>query len=177
MSKIKKNILSIAIAIILVMFIAYGINVFYKSPKYDDYCNYTRIVKEPLSFESCEDAGGRWYPDAPEAPKMVDESGNFTVSGWCDLYYECQDEFDNVREVYNRDVFFISLVLGLIAVIIGGVVLKLESVSVGIMGGGILTIIYGTIRYWGDMSDVYRFIILGVVLAILIWMGYKKIKA
>ena len=55
-------------------------------------------------------------------------------------------------------------------------ILKLETVSSGIMGGGVLTIIYGTLRYWGEMSDIIRWILLGVVLALLIWIGYKKVK-
>ena len=81
-----------------------------------------------------------------------------------------------MREIYNRNVFIISVIAGLVCVLIGGVKLKLESVSSGIMGGGVLSIIYGTIRYWGDLADVGRFAILGTVLAILIWIGYRKFK-
>jgi len=185
MSKIKKNILSISIAIILVLFIAYGISTFYKSPKRDDFCEEDISKKQAYSEEECLELGGRWDQSTtrpmPASVKTNDESEieteDVTVEGQCDKDYTCRKEYDDEREIYNRDVFFISLVAGLIALIIGGVVLNLESVSTGIMGGGVLTIIYGTIRYWGDMSDVYRFIILGVVLVVLIWMGYKKLKS
>jgi len=51
----------------------------------------------------------------------------------------------------------------------------MASVSSGLMGGGILAIIYGTMRYWSDLPDFGRFIILGITLIILIWLGYKKI--
>jgi uncharacterized membrane protein len=67
------------------------------------------------------------------------------------------------------------IVLGIMALVIGAF-LKLTSVGSGIMGGGVLTIIYGTIRYWGNMPDYGRFTILGIALAILIWIGYKKFK-
>jgi len=176
MSKIKKNILSISIAIILVLFIAYGIETFYPSPKRDDFCDEELYTKSAETEEECTELGGRWsvYEEGRPAPVRIDEE---TPKEWCDITYYCREEYMDKREIYNRDVFFISLVAGLIALIIGGVVLNLESVSTGIMGGGVLTIIYGTIRYWGDMSDVYRFIILGVVLVVLIWMGYKKLKA
>jgi len=30
-------------------------------------------------------------------------------------------------------------------------------------------------RYWSDLPDFGRFIILGITLIILIWLGYKKI--
>ena len=52
----------------------------------------------------------------------------------------------------------------------------MASVSAGLMGGGVLTILYGVIRYWTDLPDYGRFIILGIILAILIWLGYKRIK-
>lgn len=177
MSKIKKNLLSVAIAIILVLFIAYGINTFYKSPKYDDFCSEEISMKQAYSEEECLELGGKWEQSITRPIEKPIESGEATAEGFCDVQYTCREEYDDAREIYNRDVFFISLVAGLIALIMGGIVLKLESVSIGIMGGGILTIIYGTIRYWGDMSDVYRFIILGVVLGVLIWMGYKKLKS
>jgi len=45
-----------------------------------------------------------------------------------------------------------------------------------LLGGGVLTIIYGTIAYWSELADWARFIILGITLAILIWIGYKKLK-
>lgn len=176
MSKIKKNLLSVAIAIILVLFIAYGINTFYKSPKYDDFCSEDLYKQQAYSEEECLALGGKWDQRTTRPIKVEADSDATTTEGWCDVQYTCREEYDDAREVYNRDVFFISLVAGLIALIVGGIVLKIESVSIGIMGGGILTIIYGTIRYWGDMSDVYRFIILGVVLGVLIWMGYKKLK-
>jgi hypothetical protein len=44
------------------------------------------------------------------------------------------------------------------------------------MGGAVLLIIYGTIRYWGSLSDVWRTIMLGLALVILVWIGYKKLK-
>ena len=101
-----------------------------------------------------------------------DEDGCQVVKE-CDM---CNKEYRDKREIYNRNVFIIAVVAGLIAVVLGGIVLKLESVSAGIMGGGVLLIIYGTLRYWGDMGDVLRFIILGAVLVVLIWLGYRKFK-
>lgn len=176
MSKIKKNLLSAAIAIILVLFIAYGINTFYKSPKYEDFCSEDIVKKQAYSDDECLALGGKWEQSTTRPLEAGLEPKEATTEGWCDVQYTCGKEYGDAREIYNRDVFFISLVAGLIALIIGGIILKLESVSIGIMGGGVLTIIYGTIRYWGDMSDVYRFIILGAVLGVLIWIGYKKLK-
>ena len=95
--------------------------------------------------------------------------------GYCDLYYYCSQEFNKVNEKYNRNVFIIATGIGIIALIVG-IALNIVSVSAGLMGGGILAIIYGTVRYWSDLPDYGRFIILGIALAVLIWIGYKKLN-
>ena len=40
---------------------------------------------------------------------------------------------------------------------------------------GVLGLVISSMRYWSHLQDVYRFTLLGVALAILIWVGYKKI--
>jgi hypothetical protein len=181
-SKLKRTILGISIALILALFIGYGINTFHKPPKYEDFCEEKfpeprRIEKEDIAkCDAVQTANDAFEDSCYRQDGIVryeaDEDG-CQVAKECDM---CSKEYRDVREKYNRDVFIISVVAGLIFVILGGVVLKLESVSAGIMGGGVLSIIYGTLRYWGDMGDVLRFIILGVVLVVLIWIGYRKFK-
>lgn len=145
-SRLKHNILMIAIAIIFALFVGHGIDTFYEAPEYEDYCD--RFV-EPL---------GKNITEFEREQK------------------DCWDEYDLVREPYERNVFIITLIIGLIAVVIGGLFMKVESVSSGIMAGGVLTLIYGTMRYWGDMHKYLRFTILTIVLIVLIWIGYKKFK-
>lgn len=171
-SKLKRTILGISITIILVLFIGYGINTFYKPPKYEDFCDEALRAKIISSEEECLAVGGQWNV----APERIIEENRTVIQGFCNPNYTCEKEYRSVREVYNRNVFIIAVAAGLICVILGGIILKLESVSVGIMGGGVLSILYGTIRYWGDLADVGRFIILGIVLATLIWIGYRKFK-
>lgn len=171
MKNIKEKLLSIAIAIVLVFFIAYGINTFYKNPRYDDFCQDKFPVKQNITEQECINLGGKWTQTV--IPRI---EGQPVQEGYCDPTYTCNQEFQDSRENYNKIVFIISGILGLICVIIGGIILKLESVSTGIMGGGILTIIYGTIRYWGHLEDIGRFLILGIILVVLILIGYKYLK-
>jgi len=181
-SKLKRTILGISIAIILALFIGYGINTFYKPPRYEDFCEEeflepmrvgeTDISKCELIFKANQQFEESCYQQNGIVRYETNEDGCQVVKE-CDM---CNKEFRDTREIYNRNVFIITAILGLICVIAGAIILKVESVSAGIMGGGVLTIIYGTLRYWGDMGDVGRFIILGIVLFILIWMGYKKFK-
>ena len=69
-------------------------------------------------------------------------------------------------------MFIISGIVGIIVIVIGAV-LAMTSVSAGLFGGGVLTIIYGTTSYWSELADWARFIILGIALAVLIALGYK----
>jgi len=170
--KIKKLILGIAIAIIFILFVAYAIEAFYPTPKYKDYCGEYKTQEIINNKEQCEAIGGQWS-QYQETPRPI--QGEQIQEGYCDREFTCRQELESAQEVYNRNVFFISVILGLITVIIAAL-LKLESVSSGLLGGGVILIIYGTIRYWGEMSDVLRTIMLGIVLAILIWLGYKKIE-
>jgi hypothetical protein len=145
-SRLKHNILMIAIAIIFALFIGYGIDTFYEAPEWEDYCDIEERIVDPAN-----------------QTKLAERE-------------QCEEEFDAVREPYERNVFIITLIIGMIAIIIGGVVLKVETVSSGIMGGGVFTLIYGTMRYWGDMHKYLRFTVLTIVLIVLIWIGYKKFK-
>jgi hypothetical protein len=163
--KIKENILAIAIALVFVFFIGYGINVFYNFPDVNDYCDID-YRKNISTQDLCEENEGRWNPH----PEPLDGR-----EGYCDVGYYCREEYNNIREIYLRNLFIITGAIGIIT-ILASLKLTKEPVSVGFMGGGVLLILYGTIRYWGNLEDWARFIMLGVVLAFLIWIGYKKIE-
>lgn len=172
-SRAKQVILSIAIALVLVFFVAYSISVFYESPDYEDFCGegeirVPKLVGESINESACLDKEGKWT--ARDYPCVV---GDICLSGFCDQDFTCRQEYQDSRDVYNRDVFVVSLILGLV-ILVTGILLKLESVSVGIMGGGALLIVYGTMRYWGELGKYFRLVILGAVLAALIYLGYKK---
>ncbi|HII16804.1 TPA: hypothetical protein HA361_02725 [Candidatus Woesearchaeota archaeon] len=205
-SKTKTVLLAIAIAIILSLFVGYSINTLFHEPKYEDFCNSTEDplrMEKPASSDhslvtqaSCEEDGGKWnayqgqveeqymekYVCDPEAA----ESGKVTLNciinttalprGYCDFDYYCREDFESAQESHGRLVFILSGIVGLIAIVIGGLILRVEAVGSGIMGGGILAVIYGTLRYWGNLPDYARVIILGIVLAVLIWMGYRKLQ-
>jgi hypothetical protein len=174
-SKVKQTILAIAIAVVLALFVGFSIHAFYPGPKYENYCNINQPQRPYETNETCKASGGRWNDYGGAQPKCPPEQ-TYCPNGYCDMYYNCQRSFDDANRVYTRNVFIAATIIGLIAVLIGGVILKLESVSSGIMGGGVLSMIYGTIVYWMDASNYLRVIILGIVLAILIWMGYKKLS-
>jgi len=178
----KHVLLAIAIGVLSALFIGYGINTFYPEPNYEDYCDeFLRSKPFPVDrdVEGCRaveqnnrDYENDCYKDRGQ-PRYDYGEDQCRVYKECDF---CQKEYDDVRDLYNRNVFVIAVILGITLIIVGGVILKLESVSSGLMGGGIIITLYGTLRYWGNMHDYLRFVVLGLVLFILIWIGYKKLK-
>jgi hypothetical protein len=176
---LKQRILTVAIAILFVLFIGFGIDTFYKSPRYDDYCKQqynpypikevkVNCTGEPVQtqklIDNCTVQKGYLNP-------IYDDNG-CVASYYCET---CGNSFDEANKSYNGVVFTVALIIGIIAMIVA-IILKNDTVSPGILGGGFLTILYGTIRDWSNLGDYLRLALLGAALAILIWIGYKKIS-
>ncbi|MBU4561584.1 hypothetical protein L6386_05715 [bacterium] len=144
----KRIILGIGIAVIFTMAAFYGIYTFYPEPKRGNYVTVTsKQVKKALGEEKT-------------ALKKERK--------------EQQSKYREARNRWSRNVFFICLPIGLIALIVG-IWLKVQPVSGGLMGGGILTLIGGAGFYWEQIGQLAKFIALGIILIFLIWLGYKKL--
>ena len=172
-AKIKIIILALIIAIVLCAFVIYLIQAIHPSPKWEDYCG---RIKEPMlsqnqemTKELCEANKGTWTSQEIQCAKAP------CPQGYCDFYTECNKEFQGVQDSYNLIVFIVAVIVGLIAVATG-IILQLTSVSSGLMLGGAFLIFYGTMTYWYKLTNWIRVILLGIALAILIWLGYKKLK-
>ncbi|MEK6854331.1 MAG: sodium/calcium exchanger protein [Nanoarchaeota archaeon] len=185
MSSLKKWALALAIAIVLNLFVNYGISVFYKAPLYDDFC---RDSARPYHYKI--------YPAEPQLQQQQTDCAVIEVSeelqnscgeqkgyvafkynstgcpteAYCEL---CGKMFNDINNRRNSNVFVILVVFG-VAAIIAGMVLKAEAVANGFLIGGILSLIVAAIRNWGQLQDAIKLIILGAGLALLIWIGYRK---
>ena len=167
-TKMKAIILSVVIAIVLTSFVIYLILSFDPRPGYEDYCG---DIRGPKIARGLEEPG-----------EIIDQiacgeiKGAKWRNGYCDYTYECQMQYNDARDKHRFVVFLVAVPAGLISVGLG-IALALPSVSFGLMLGGIFLTIYGTGNYWGNFSNWIRVIILGAVLVILIWLGYKKLES
>ena len=164
--KIKRMLVILGIAFIFALFVGYGIEVFDSSPKYEDFCS--RDLFDIKNESECLAQGGEWREDLG-VPKSVDGAG------FCGEPKECYNQLNDAREKQSKTVFIVALVVGVLTVVLS-FFLKKEEVGAGLLGGSILLILYGTIRYWEFANNVIKFVLLGVALAVLIWIGYKKLK-
>ncbi len=197
MAKMKLVILGIAIALVLAFVAGFGVDTFYKGPEYEDFCEEFMERKLINTQEECEAKKGKWTEFEGVRPtelrrnelictKLSDDSDGISLNcrsrdnyeaptGSCDPDFYCRKEFNDVEEVYAKNAFIILIIVGLVAVI-AGVYLKLHSVSSGIMGGGVLVMLYASMRFWRNLDEYLRFAILVITLVVLIWIGYKKLK-
>ena len=177
----NKNILKwalvIGIIIVLNLFFHFATRLVYKIPQYDDFCQSKQVEIRPDTEESCVAQGGAWNtPEAEyyrEAPMPVPIDAN---KSYCDTTFTCREAFDDAHELYQRNVFIVMVVLGLLSLVLGFALAASEVISLGLSYGGILSFIIASIQYWSAMDDYLRVIVLGLALAVLIYLGYRKFK-
>ena len=171
-----KWILVIGIVVVLNLFFNFAIKLAYDAPERTEFCQEKQVQPLVEDSKACVEIGGQWTEDrfareniraekfAPDAP-----------TGYCDRDFTCRKAYEDVRSVYNRNVFLLLTILG-VASIVGGVFIAATSVSLGLSLGGVLSLVIGSMRYWSNMDDILRVVVLGVALVALIWLGMKKLK-
>jgi hypothetical protein len=168
-SPVIKWSLIIGIVIVINLFFNYLISLVYESPKYENYCKQEQIV-DYNTKEACVAVGGQW--NGSNGAVEI----NSTPKGYCDPYFTCQKQFNDVNEVYNRNVFIALVVLGVILLALSFILAFNNLISVSFAMGGILSIIIASIRYWSDANDVVHVLILFLALCALIYFAVKKFK-
>ena len=176
----KKIALTAGIAVLFVLFIVFLVDAVYEQPKYDEYCNQT-YYPEPLPLgvqQNCSQINAQkiaeqCYKDKGEVRYKYDSKG-CPEEAHCDY---CSKKFHEESSKYNKNIFYISAIIGIITILTGLYLPKiLDAIASGFMFGGILVLIQGTFRVFGDLSKTLIAVILGIELIILVWIGYKKVK-
>lgn len=182
-SKVLHWILTLAIVVVLNLFFAVAIHLVYKEPAYDTFCAANRVPQLIETKEACEApvVGGQWTPNDARngvAPAKIaaPETKPAVPSGYCDVNYTCGKNFQTAQSLYNRNVFIILVVLGVLSLAAGYVLTASSAVALGLSLGGLVALIIASVRYWSDMDDYLRLIILALALAALIWFGIKKFR-
>lgn len=169
--EIKNIILGIAIMILTIFVTVYGMSVFYPAQEYNEFCPEIRTAQMITTESSCIEANGKWNSyNEVKMPETI-------ATGYCDTEYYCRQDYETANKIRAKKIFYISVPLGILILVLGGFLFYLESVGAGLMGGGVGTIIYGAGNYWQYGDDLFRFIIslLGLiaVIGLTYWFNYK----
>jgi len=164
----------IGIVIVLNLFFNYALSLAYKGPEFTAYCPNTQVIQSVDTQEQCVAKGGQWNANIYGAePKMVVET---KPAGYCDLEYTCRQNYEEASKKYDRNVFVILVILGALSVLVGTFIKSNYVVSQGLAFAGVLSFIIASMRYWSRANDLIHVIILGIALALLIFVAYKKFK-
>ena len=138
---------SFGIAVLLPMLVFYGVNIFNPVPMRADY--------NPPIQESINEA-------TPEvrAERFKD-------------YQEREKTYMEIYTDHEKYLFYATLPVGLLAIIVG-VYLNIPAIGSGLVFGGVFTLIEGYFSYWSNLVDWIKFISILIALVMLILMAYRR---
>lgn len=143
-----KVLYSIAIALLVVAFVGFGISAFYPAPEY------------------------------PELPTELEYVGKNQTDRQTQVIAEQRQKEETYQKEfsdYNQVVSSISI--GVAVLLLVGSILWLSSLDVigdGVTLGAVFTLFYGLIRAFMTESEVFRFIAVGVGLVVVITLVYLR---
>jgi hypothetical protein len=167
----------IAIVIVLNLLFNYAISLIYKAPSYDAFMPQTQVVEPITNKADCLKVGGQWTdPDTryqTPAPAVITGVKTTPAMGYCDPNYTKQMEYTKALKNYDRTVFIILVVLGIISLVLG-VIFGNAILSLAFSWGGVLSLIIASMRYWSDADNLLKVIILAAALGALIFVAVRK---
>jgi len=175
----KNVVLGIGIFIVFMFLLHNGIRAFYDAPQYEKFCNnsYTPYIDKPyIITTNCsygrelQEQERACYNQRGQPVYDYYENGCMKGVSFCDF---CQRDFDDAMKEYNRNVFVIALIIGIIVLLVGFFILSIEPVGSSLMASGIGAIVYGTIINWENLGNIGRFLLLLLALIILIWIAVR----
>jgi hypothetical protein len=91
-------------------------------------------------------------------------------------YRQCIADWQSEQKIWEANSVLIIGIIGIIAIVLGFILIHVEAVGSGILGGGIILVIYDVLRYWRALNEYLRLLILAAVLILLIYFGYRMFK-
>jgi len=167
--KVINFVLGFGTALILAALITLGIKAFYPEPVAPTYLNYAPTV--PVAVTPC--ASGDMQCAAQNA--QIDAQQQAQQQTQQNQFNQQQDAYESAMQIYNRNVFIIANIIGIVVFAFGfwllfATAIAAQSVPIGIMIAGLWGIIYGYARGWGSVDDQLKFFI-GLVIAALVIGG------
>jgi len=183
--KLSRILLSIGIALLFALFVGYALYVFYEPPKY-----YIEPGNCSIQY-NCDNMTAMCYPEknasSTEFPNPAYDACMTNIQQKPE-YIQCMESRDKCDDAFikttqrykNAQVsFFILIAIAILALIAGTFVINVEGVSSGLIGGGILTIIWSLIYtrvFWVTWGKYVKLLALFAVLVLLFYIGFKKFR-
>jgi hypothetical protein len=148
----RQIVIGFGIAIIFPLLIHYGVSTFHPAPK----------LESPIT--------------APPAPNASADERKEYFAQQQQQQQQRQKAYAEAAKEFARILVMVSTPLGVAAIFIGAY-LAFQAIGTGLILGGILTVSWGYLSYWGYLDDWIRFISLLAGFAILIFVGIRRAGA
>lgn len=146
-------IYTLFIGVFLALFVGVGISAFYPAPKYPE-------MPVAIKYEPMPATG------AKESEEIITQRKTFDVQ---------EKAYRKKSQLYERNVSMIAISAAVFFVAISLTLLKrIHLIADGILLGGVLTLLYGTIRGFSTEDTRFLFIVVSIGLAISLLLGYIK---
>lgn len=109
-------------------------------------------------------------PVYPQYPSYTTQQPDPVVE---QQYQQKEQQFEIAQKQYDRSVFIILVILGVVSLIVGSMI-EQAVLSPAFSWGGVLSLLIASMRYWSDANNILKVIILAVALGALIWTAMKK---
>lgn len=182
MVNIKNIILGVGIVIIYGLVLWQGIEAFYPSPQWDNFCPAGRFEGPyptkvyPGGEPNCtfsknlQDQQNQCLTDGGEPIFEYDDKGCNIALKTCNF---CQKEFKEARDQYAKVIFIVAIIVGILTLIIGYSILSIEPVGSALIGSGVWAIFWGTAINFRNFSNIWRFLLLLITLILIIWIALR----
>ena len=170
------TVFGIGIAIILFIVVTLGVQVFYKAPLQEDFCNYSQYPLATPVYDSSICLDNMTVKDCnilvKEKQTTLDEQNKY--------FNACNKAYQDADKTYGRNVFVVNNIFGIIAIIVSLFLFSLANIAAGTAFAGLALIIWGFMRGWQGTGDVLKFVIalivaiLFVTFAVIVNKRYSK---
>lgn len=151
--------LGLSLAIVFPFMIGFGIEAFYTPPK--------------AAYDVCRAADPGFMP-SPKAAQPIAPRDPMSDG----VYKRCFDAAQEKQDIYNRNLFLLTTAFGFIGITAGTLLFseKMGPVGPGLVFGGLLTILYGTMRSFRSLDKRWLFFELLIVFFGLIAVTWRYLQ-
>ncbi len=177
MVNVKNLVLGIGIIVVFALALWQGVEAFYPSPQYEKFCN-TIPTPAPLiktgavcnSSLNLQNQESRCYQQRGSPIYEYELNGCPLSVKECDL---CNRDLEKAQDEHAKKAFYIALIVGLLALIVGYSILTIEPVGSALIGSGIWSFFWGTLANWRNLSSIWRFLLLLLALLLIIFITIR----
>jgi hypothetical protein len=167
--KVMNVVFGIGIAIILFIVVTLGVQVIYKAPVYEDFCNNSYYNQPVAIYDSTICPNNMTVSDCNA---LVKEKQT-TFDKQNEYYDVCSKKFQDADKVYGKNIFIINNIAGIILVVASLFLFSMVNIAAGTAFSGLALIFWGFARGWQGTGDVLKFIVALIVAGLFVTFAVR----